>query len=238
MREWKDYDGQFLDYDELKKREQQRLEYIQSKRAADDAAIDAKKHKAMKIFSSIAAVIAVVSIVYAISSYFFSDSFIIPNTKGHVFSMDLSGAVAGIEVVPGSEQSVAPVMTNTGTENAYVFIRFDVSTYIPSSDVQGEQEMPVYSFTPDEPDLWTQIETDNPGQLLYAYGTETELNVVAPKEDVVLAGTLTMMNDNAAFVDLSDDDVKVKVTGCGIGTDNESEVAYEAYQHYVSLGGE
>ncbi len=65
-------------------------------------------------------------LAYAISPLFAHDSFTIDNTKGTVFSIDLSGTVSGIEVVLGTEQSVSPSITNTGTEPMYVFIRFDV----------------------------------------------------------------------------------------------------------------
>lgn len=68
-----------------------------------------------------------------------------------MFSIDLSGSVAGIEVVPGTEQSVAPSIENTGTESMYVFIRFDVGTTASNT--------PVYSFTPDENSGWTSVDT-------------------------------------------------------------------------------
>ena len=233
-RPWKDYDDS-LDYDELKKREQARLEYIEAKRRADDAAIDARKHKAMKITGALVAVFFTAAVVFAFTQLKDSDSFRIPNRRGHTFSVDLSGAVEGIEVLPDSEQTVVPVMTNTGTEPMYVFIRFDTSTYTSSED---GQEKSVYSFTPDEDGLWTQIEGDNPGQLIYAYGTDTEMTVVSSKESVSLPGTLKVTVDASDFVDLTDDDMEVKVTGCAVGTDVDSKRAYDAYQEYISAGGE
>ena len=52
---------------------------------------------------------------YAISPLFTHDSFTIDNTKGQVLSIDLTRLVSGIEVVPGTEQTVEPSIKNTGT---------------------------------------------------------------------------------------------------------------------------
>ena len=102
-RPWNEYAGEHLDYDELKKREQQRLEYIQSKRAADDAAIDAKKHKAMKILSAFVAVTATVAIVYAITHQTASPNYNQPVTIRDEFSADLTGQIATPEMGSGDE---------------------------------------------------------------------------------------------------------------------------------------
>ena len=49
----------------------------------------------------------------------------IENTKGRSFSIVLSDVIDGEEVLPGSEQALAPVITNTSaTESVYVFIKF------------------------------------------------------------------------------------------------------------------
>ena len=55
-------------------------------------------------------------IAYSVTSFIASDSFKIKNTRGTVFTINLNGAVEGIEVVPGSEQSVNTSITNQGTE--------------------------------------------------------------------------------------------------------------------------
>lgn len=88
-------------------------------------------------------------IAFAISQHQDSDSFVIGDKKGSVFSVDLSGEVEGIDMVPGTQQSVSPSVQNTGTIEMYVFVRFDVST----TNSGG----PVYSFMPSI-DGWTQDE--------------------------------------------------------------------------------
>ena len=155
-----------------------------------------------------------------------------------MFSVNLTGQVAGTEIAPGSEQTVSPVMTNTGTEEMYMFVRFNVGTY-PTSTTITE---PIYSYVinteHESGGLWTAVATDNPAELLLAYGSETELTPVQPGAAVTLPEKLVATSDNTVFGGLSNADMKVTVTGCAIGTDNESSDPSEAYGHYLSLGGE
>lgn len=227
MRPYIDYDDN-IDYEELRKREEQRLAAVQAKRAADDAAIDARKHKAIKILSAIVMVVCVVGAVYAATLYQASDSGIINNTKGNSFSVDLSGIVAGVEMVPGDKQSVSPAVENTGTERMYVFVRFDVATTVDNE--------PVYSFQT-ESDTWVRINTEEPGELLYYYGDADGSVEVEAGRTVTLPGTLKVDVENEIFAGLTDDDMKVRVTGCAVGTDAMGS-AEEIYQEYISRGGE
>ena len=128
MREWQDYTDH-LDYEELKLREQQRLEYIRTKQLADDAVIDARKHKAMKILSAFVAVTAVVGVVYAITHQTTSPSYNQPVIIRNEFSADLTGQIAAPEMGSGDEISYDPVFTNTGNVPMYAFIRFNCATY-------------------------------------------------------------------------------------------------------------
>ena len=130
-------------------------------------------------------------------------------------------------MVPGSEQSVSPSIENTGTEPMYVFVRFDVGTTNPGG--------PVYSFSPDRT-AWTSVETDDAGELLYVYGSNESLAALNAQEIADLSGTLTCTATGSDFVML--EDVKVKATGCAIGSEGEIGSAAEVYQDYLSLGGE
>ncbi len=169
-----------------------------------------------------------------------SKSFEILNTGGQIISIDLTGQVEGMAVTPGTEQSVSPAMTNKGNVNMYMFIRFDVGTYTTAAGENGSTVKPVYEFTVDrsESSFWTQIEGENLGQLIFAYGAESELTEVEPKEEIMLPGTLKCIVDDSSFVDLDDNDLKIKVTGCAIRSEDQSTIAYDCYQAYLSAGGE
>ena len=115
----------------------------------------------------------------------------------------------------------------------YVFIRFDMATYTPS----GGGERSIYTFTPDE-QLWTQVESDNPGQLIFAYTeSESEMKVVGANEEISLTGTLKMVVDNASLAGFSDEDAGFHVTGCAIDTLGSVDPE-GAYNEYVGAGGE
>ena len=180
--------------------------------------------RAVKYGTAIGLFLGAAILAFAISSYFSSKNFEIDNTIGHVFSVNLTGQVAGTEITPGSEQTVNPVMTNTGTEEMYVFVRFNVGTYTTSNATE-----PVYTYVVDTESnvgagaAWTRVSTENPGELLFAYGSEGELLLVQPGAALTLPGKLVATSDNTVFSGLSD---------------NESSEPIEAYGHYLSLGGE
>lgn len=106
------------------------------------------RQKAIILGSVIGSFLGAGVLAYAISPLFTHDSFTIDNTKGHVLSIDLTGSVSGIEVVPGTEQTVSPCIENKGTEPMYVFVRFDVGVTNSGGNV--------YSFTPDAGSGWTK----------------------------------------------------------------------------------
>ena len=165
---------------------------------------------------------------YAASTYYSHKSFTIDNTIGHYFTMDLSGSVEGVEVVPGTEQTVSPCIENKGTEPMYVFVRFDVGVTASGGNV--------YSFTPDNDSGWSQVEAPA-GQLLYVYGTNDSPVSIESQNSAELPGTLTCIAEGSDFVSL--DSVEVRVTGCAIGSEGEDgESAAEVYADYIELGGE
>lgn len=166
-------------------------------------------------------------IAYAVSSYITHGSFTISNTRGSIFTIDLTGSVPGIAAVPGSEQSVSTSIKNTGTEKMYVFVRFDVGTTDAGS--------PIYSFTTSG---WSKVDRDNAGELLFVYGSSDAPTALLPGETASLSGTLTVVATGADFVDLTDDDFAVTVTGCAVGGPESEGTASALYSEYLSLGGE
>lgn len=186
--------------------------------------------RARTVGTAVGVFIGCAILAVALSQFFVSKSFELSNTKGHVFTIDLSGQAAGIQMVPGSEQSLSPVITNTGTEKMYVFVRFDVET-----DDNGD---PIYSFTPSSTE-WTQVPIDPNTQLIYMYGIdENSPTAVLPDQTAQLSGVLKLEAENQDFPYLEDDDFKVTITGCAIGTDCDAESAQNIYSEYLSLGGE
>lgn len=165
-------------------------------------------------------------IAYAVSSYFTSGSFTISNTRGSVFTIDLTGSVPGTAVVPGSEQSVSTSIENTGTEKMYVFVRFDVGTV---------DDSPIYSFTTSG---WSAVDTGNAGELLFVYGSNDSPTALTPGQSAAMSGTLKVIATGADFVDLTDNDFAVTVTGCAVGGPESSGTASALYGEYLSLGGQ
>ena len=159
-------------------------------------------------------------IVYALSSYVTSKSFSVNNLKKHIFTMDLTGQVSAVAMGPGDTQSIAPSITNTGTDKMYVFIRFNCS------------DDGIYSFTPSG--SWTAVNA-GVGEMVYCYGDPTALK---PSESATLSGTMTVVASNAAYSELADDALYYTVTGCAIGTDAESSGAAALYNEYLSSGGD
>lgn len=165
-------------------------------------------------------------IAYAVSSYVTHGSFTISNTRGSVFTIDLTGSVPGIAAVPGSEQSVSTSIENTGTEKMYIFVRFDVGTV---------DDSPIYSFTTSG---WSAVDTGNAGELLFVYGTNDSPTALLPGDTASMSGTLKVVATGADFVSLTDDDFAVTVTGCAVGGPESSGTASALYAEYQSLGGQ
>jgi hypothetical protein len=165
-------------------------------------------------------------IAYAVSNYITHGSFTISNTRGSVFTIDLTGSVPGIVAVLGSEQSVSTSIENTGTEKMYVFVRFDVGTV---------DDSPIYSFTTSG---WSAVDTGNAGELLFVYGTNDSPTALLPGDTASMSGTLKVVATGADFVSLTDDDFAVTVTGCAVGGPESSGTASALYAEYQSLGGQ
>lgn len=109
----------------------------------------------------------------------------------------------------------------------YVFIRFDVGTTSNST--------PIYSFTTSG---WSAVNTGNPDELLFVYGSLSEPTLVMPGDSAAMTGTLKVIATGADFVTLTDEDFAVTVTGCAVGGPESSGTAAELYEEYKSLGGQ
>lgn len=162
-------------------------------------------------------------LAFAISNWVTSGSFTVRVPPKHIFTIDLTGQVEAVAMGPGDEQTIAPTITNTGTEKMYVFIRINCS------------DDGIYSFTPSG--NWTAVETGVPGEMVYCYGEPTKLN---PDESATLNGTIKVIASNAAYSDIIEDEEALyyTVTGCAIGVDAESSGAAALYNEYLSSGGE
>ena len=184
----------------------------------------------------IASAVLVWVIVWAFSRHHDTKTDEKPMGKGSVFSIDLTSEIPKRDIVPGDEITAAPTVTNTGTDPAYIFLRFDCNTFTDPAD---NEEKSIYSFSIDEGDRskWTQVESDNPGQLIFAYGSESDLTVVQPQESVTLPGTLKLVMDSGSFVEIDEAGLTFRVTGCGIDTLGSNNSA-GAYNEYIAEGGE
>lgn len=167
-------------------------------------------------------------LAYAITSLITSGQFGIHNPPKHIFTIDLTGQVPAVEMGPGDEQTIAPSIKNTGTEKMYVFVRFNCS------------DDGVYEFVPAEGSNWTKVDSDVPGEMIYAYGDPDKL---IPGDSATLSGKMKVVATNVMFSEWFDagtaeDVLYYTVTGCAIGTDAESSGAAALYDEYVSSGGQ
>lgn len=167
-------------------------------------------------------------LAYANTSLITSGQFGIHNPPKHIFTIDLTGQVPAVEMGPGDEQSISPSIKNTGTEKMYVFVRFNCS---------GDG---VYEFVPEEGSNWTKVESDVPGEMIYAYGDPDKL---IPGDSATLSGKMKVVATNVMFSDwfdagTADEVLYYTVNGCAIGTDAESSGSSALYAEYLSSGGE
>ena len=159
-----------------------------------------------------------------------SKSYDIANTRGSVFTIDLSGIPAGIAVTPGSKQTVETSISNKGTENMYVFIRFDIGT------VNGKS---IYSFTVSDVSGWAEVkDLGDPSKILLVYGESSTSVALEPGNDATLSGTLKCIASGSDFPSLSDNDFKVKLVGCAIGSEGENGTAKKIYDDYKNVSSQ
>ena len=88
-------------------------------------------------------------------------------SKKVIFLFDLGIGMSAGEVGPGDSVSVNPVVTNSATEDMYVFVKIQMPEWDGS---------PLYTFRAD--DAWTLVESEG-GAVIYAYANP-EMTVLSP----------------------------------------------------------
>ena len=149
-----------------------------------------------------------------------------------MFKIQLGGQVEGIDILPGTEQTINPSIRNAGSEKLYLFVRFDTSTTSSNS--------PIYDYVPSGSG-WSRVDMgDNAalGQIIYVYGSADEPSVVMPEETVTLNGKMKAVVSMSEFVDLVDDDFVYTVHGCAIQAQDLSGTAKAVYTEYMNAGGQ
>jgi len=165
--------------------------------------------------------ILLISIAIAIATGVFTGekSKTIKNTKGHAFSIELSGVSGGTELTPGATQNISPKIDNTSsTETIYVFMKLAYN---------GN----VYSIS--QPSGWYAVDT---AEHLYAYGTANQMTEVAIGGSATLSATLTVKATGSTFEGLTDKDMEVTVTAYGISTAVSRDKPTQAWEDYGTDG--
>ena len=183
----------------------------------------------ISIGASVGTVLGAAIIAFAISSKISQDSTRLPNSGGVVeFKIDIGDLNDyGIEVVPGSEQSISTSVKNDSGENMYMFVRLGFGNYTSEDGT----EQPLYSFTPS--DDWAVVENEDAGQIVLAYTSgEDELAVVEAQDSVELSGTLICLVTKREFSQV--DNFSVDFTGIGISTEDGITDPGRAYRNSVS----
>ncbi len=173
-------------------------------------------------------------IIGAFAASFFTshESYEIGDGRGRVFKIEIGGEVAGIDILPGTEQTINPSIRNAGSEKLYLFVRFDTNTTAAGNQIFD------YSATGGG---WSRVDMgDNaaPGQIIYVYGSADAPTVVMPEETVTLNGKMTAVVSMSEFVDLVDEDFVYTVHGCAIQAQDLSGTASQVYTEYIGAGGE
>ncbi len=178
-------------------------------------------------------------IAFALTTLFTMITTKLPNKKGVIeFKISIEKLDdKGVDVVPGTEQSISTSITNNSAQLMYLFLRLDCGTY-------GDGEC-VYSFIADgagewdsaaEPH-WKVLDIGETGQIVLAWVEDGKLKVVEPQESVGINGTLTCVVPIQYFDRLEDKDMSVDFTGFGISTD-ESNDPENGYKRNVVGRGE
>ena len=108
----------------------------------------------------------------------------------------------------------------------YVFVRFDISTTAVGS--------PIYAFTTSG---WDAVDSGAASQLRYVYGSADNPTPLNLGESAELNGVLRVAATAADFLDLSDEDFTLTVTGCAVGGSESEGSGEQLYAEYLGLGG-
>lgn len=196
------------------------------------------KQRIATIGSCIGIFFAAVIIAYAAVTWFMNKDYKLDFNPKSVRNFDITDSIdSNLPTEIGLEEDVfiSPTVTNKGTEPIYVFIRLDVATYTDEYD----KEQPIYSFTPTE-NGWIQVDTGNPGEICYAYASDSGLTVLEPRNSTSLNGSLRLAVDADTYAEMalaSNDNFDIRVMGCVIDTDGSGDPE-NAYSDYKLAGGE
>ena len=191
------------------------------------------KQRIATVGSCVGIFLAAVIIAYAAVTWYMNKDYKLVFNPKSVKNFDITDSIdSDLPTEIGLEEDVpiSPTVTNKGTEPMYVFIRLDVMTYTDEYGV----EQPIYSFTPTESG-WTQVDTGNPGEICFAYGSGNELTALDARESTSLNGNLRLAIDNDNYAELAldnSDNFDIRVMGCVIDTGSSSnpEIAYSEYK--------
>ncbi|MBR1848953.1 MAG: hypothetical protein IJ791_06900 [Lachnospiraceae bacterium] len=124
MREWNEYIGDELDYEEIFLREKRRLAAIRMKRAADDAVIEARKYKAMKAVAAVMTVCLAAGGVYAATYLFYkSQRQESDYLSKEIFEFNVNEFFEEKgEIGPGDSKTINPIVTSDSTVESFVVI--------------------------------------------------------------------------------------------------------------------
>ena len=166
---------------------------------------------------------ATVIVSYAVTNLFFMKSQTSDFSKKQIFQFDLDTGLTSGEVGPGDSFSVKPVVTNSATEEMYVFIQVDMPETADGM---------LYSFEADAD--WCFISEDG-GTVVYAYGN-SEMTALQPGESTsALTEQMTMDEvSNAEYAAI--DDINITITGYAIGTEDMSTNPTESWNQCMEIG--
>ena len=154
---------------------------------------------------------------------FFTQSRTTGFSKIVIFPFDLGIGTSAGEVGPGDSVSVNPVVTNSATEDMYVFVKIQMPEWDSS---------PLYTYLVD--DAWTLVESES-GAVVYAYANP-EMTVLSPGDSTfALTNQMTMRSiSNAEYAVI--DDINITITGYAIGTEDVSTNPKDAWNECKETG--
>lgn len=166
---------------------------------------------------------ATVIVAYAITNLFFTQGRTTGFSKKVIFQFELGIGTSTGEVGPGDSISVNPVVTNSATEEMYVFVKIQMPEWDSS---------PLYTFRAD--DDWVLVESAD-GTAVYAYANP-EMTILSPGDSTtILTNQMTMRSiSNAEYASI--DDINITITGYAIGTEDVSTNPEDAWNECKEIG--
>ena len=141
----------------------------------------------------------------------------INNTPGDYFDTEIT-VPAGQELIPGDTMTINPTMTNKSNGAIYAFMKVNYDSSI-------------YDFDLAEGSSWKIVDGESN---VYAYAEGSSMISVAEGEYAALDGTLSVKED-VAVSSLTESNMKVTVTGCGLLTSTSESGIVAAWERYQEL---